>query len=655
MWAPVETYEANLEAQRSYLDEDDISAPGTSTYDKRTGDPAIDFSLFTISKYALSEDKQERKLFASCFPRTISSLKSTSNDYFLGLVESMLEDDSEVAEELLDKLPLAVEHWILTPGAYQSLTTWLFPLLGRLLCDSNETLAKKAADSYGKLILTLKPDDMGSVALTQLLLIAHDDDREQSKIHAIRLLNESAPVLGRGLSEQFLASEVIALADHDSELVRKTVAGSMLGVFRTVKPPVVQSKLIPVLERLSKDSRIAVRRVVVEVLPELAQGITNPESIITVYQQLLKDKNKAIKQLTALKAGALAVAFAGRSRLPETVIMAYMEQATGGQNEENALICAQYLPAMVVAMGAGRWNEISKAFHALATSTHKPVRRMVAASLHEIAKVVGKTITDKDLVPIYAAMTGKSEMEEVKYVALTHFAEFLMRVSGEKRTGFSELISWMSMPRPNWRFRELLSTQLHLLSLLFDIYTVRFELWPSSLRLLTDPAAAVHIPAAYGLGAVTARLLRDTDDMKDEIKALTEEYAYSQSCTKRKLFLYMAKGALTDLDTFKDHYQTPFLHLAIDKIPSIRLISTEIALLFPDFFSYLLEEMKKDDDSEVRFTANRSEMEGKWLVSCLIPLPYSLPYSESVSFQGNNRAEGVGADLMVDGTGFPMW
>lgn len=654
MWAPIEAFEGTIDPQHSYLDDDDISAPGTAAFDKRTGDPDTDFALFTIAKYALSEEKQERKLFASCLPRTIAGLKSVVGDYFMGLVEALLEDEPEIAMETLDRLPESVEKWIKQPQCYKDLIEKLFPLLGQALYEPNEVLAKKAADAYGKLIRLLVPEDRGTIGLTQLLLIAHEEEKEQAKILAIRLLNESAPAFGRGLSEQFLSSELIALADDSSEAVRRTVASSMSSVYHTVKPPIAQSKLLPVLERLSKDPKISVRRCLVEALPELAQ--TNPQTLSSVFASLLKDKNKGIKQLAAQKAGPLAAAFAGVSGLPEEMVKAFAEQAANTQSEECALACAQYLPAVVLALGPGRWNDISKSFLSLANSPHKAARKTVAACVHELAKVIGQNTADKDLVPVYTSMTGKNEMEEVKYIALSHLAEFLMQISPEKRTGFSDLILWMAMPRPNWRFRELLAKQLVLLAVLFDIDTVRLDLWSSALRLVADPVAAVYIPAAQGIGALTTRLLRDTEDMREEITGLVGSYASSLSCAKRQLFVHMAGQSVSDSSVFREIYADAFLKCAQDPIPTVRLLCAEIARKLPAQFEAVLQDLRKDTDPEISLVAAQDDQEGQWLVTNLLLVLQTQYWKEGLEFPvGAESMACLKGDCLLDGSGFPLW
>ena len=656
MWAPIEAFEGPTESQRSYLDEDDMSAPGNAGFDRRTGDPETDFALFTIGKYALSGEKQERRLFAACLPRTIAALKTQAGEYFMGLVEAMLEDETEVAMETLDRLPESVEKWVKQAEGYKDLVEKLFPLLGQALYEPNETLARKAADAYGKLIGLLTQEDRGTVALTQLLLIAHEEEKEQAKILAIRLLNESAPAFGRGLSEQFLSSELIALADDSSEAVRRAVASSMSGIFRTVKPPIAHSKLLPILDHLSKDSKISVRRALVEALPDLAQTCSNPQGLIGVFAQLLKDKNKAIKQLAAQKAGPLAVAFAGMGGLPEEVMKSFVEQAVGSQTEECALACAQYLPAVVLALGPGHWSDISKSFLSLANSAHKAARKTVAACLHELAKAVGPATADKDLVPVFANMTGKSEVEEIKYVALTHFADFLMQVSPEKRTSFSELISWMAMPRPNWRFRELLAKQLVPLAVLFDVDSVRLELWPSSLRLLTDPVAVVYLPAAQGIGALSTRLLRDTEDMREEITDLLSSYSSNVSCLKRQLFLHMAGQAVSDISVFKEVYEEAFLRCVKDPIATVRLLCAEIVRKWPGLFPTLLEDLRRDCDSEVCRTALSDDQEANWLATGLLLVWHTQYWSEGLQFQAETgQMTCLKGDSLLDSSGFPLW
>ncbi len=81
--------------------------------------------------------------------------------------------------------------------------------------------------------------------------MAHDDESAESKVAAIKLLNKLASKFGKDLCEQFVAFELMAMADDADQKVRKATIQNFVKVCETVSTDVFVKKLLPVYQKFA--------------------------------------------------------------------------------------------------------------------------------------------------------------------------------------------------------------------------------------------------------------------------------------------------------------------------------------------------------------------------------------------------------------------
>jgi serine/threonine-protein phosphatase 4 regulatory subunit 1 len=62
--------------------------------------------------------------------------------------------------------------------------------------------------------------------------------------------------------------------------------------------------------------------------------------------------------------------------------------------------CAYNFPAVLQTLGPNSWNKLRPLHELLVKDSRWKVRRTLAFSLHEIAKILGPEITEKELIPV---------------------------------------------------------------------------------------------------------------------------------------------------------------------------------------------------------------------------------------------------------------
>ena len=85
---------------------------------------------------------------------------------------------------------------------------------------------------------------------------------------------------------------------------------------------------------------------------------------------------------------------------PEEITPAILDQFTNMATGEGeiTLYCAFNFPGVLLTVGASRWEGLREAYMTLVKDVHQwKVRRSLAHSLHEIAKILGPELTESAL------------------------------------------------------------------------------------------------------------------------------------------------------------------------------------------------------------------------------------------------------------------
>lgn len=101
---------------------------------------------------------------------------------------------------------------------------------------------------------------------------------------------------------------------------------------------------------------------------------------------------------------------------------------------EVARDCAFSFPAILWAVGAAGWPEVRETYFMLASNDDWRVRSTLAHSIHVCAQILGRKVTDTDLVSKFDALID--DWDAVKIGVVKHFADFIQVMSPSLRTPY---------------------------------------------------------------------------------------------------------------------------------------------------------------------------------------------------------------------------
>jgi serine/threonine-protein phosphatase 4 regulatory subunit 1 len=212
--------------------------------------------------------------------------------------------------------------------------------------------------------------------------------------------------------------EFICLSDEVNAKLRKTVAASLGRICRVVSQTCLQTKLFPVYRKLAADHNYGVRRAAADSIADIARASEGEFKlqVATVGCALVADAARWVKVSMMAQVGPLIAALAGVSIPSELVNFFISLVAISGEGEgDGRLQCAYNFPAVLLTLGRENWADLSHAYHQLTNHNEQMVRKCMASSLHEVARIIGPELAESELVQTFRDFF--SDLEAVRLAA----------------------------------------------------------------------------------------------------------------------------------------------------------------------------------------------------------------------------------------------
>ena len=132
-------------------------------------------------------------------------------------------------------------------------------------------------------------------------------------------------------------------------------------------------------------------------------------------------------------------------------------QSESGNDSDFAEYCAFSFPAVVQSVGKENWNDLEGAYLTLIKDVQWKVRKSLAHSLHEIARIVQTEITEKTLTQAFDLFL--KDLDEVKVGVVGNISEFIEVLGDEQREKYIPVICQLPSETDNWRYEPTLHEQ----------------------------------------------------------------------------------------------------------------------------------------------------------------------------------------------------
>ncbi len=346
-------------------------------------------------------------------------------------------------------------------------------------------------------------EDLERRFIPELLRLRADSAFFVRKEVALLVAALSKCVSARCVEEELLATFEMLLTDKIWH-VRQAACLSMPGLFGAIKDPALRREKVTSAVRLfAEDVSRDVRSAVLEIIGELIYLFHEdpegpPPHLVRFFKGDPYDGTEQPKNETSIDLGEDSQAMDG---MWDT--SAWGDTST---DLERPLVVAFNMPAVVLTLGRDRWPELREMHAELTQNNSAKVRRSLAASLHEIAKIIGPEAARADLLPVFDRFFLSQE-SEVRAAAIDHFDELVVCLPADDAQGKLQLVKdhWTVLFSRDWRLRERIAQLIEPLAKQLLVGDEDGNLVALMQLALSDPVASVRaagtksVPALYSI------------------------------------------------------------------------------------------------------------------------------------------------------------
>ena len=550
----------------------------------------------------------------------------TGNEAFpLDLIEELAQDDdSEVRQMVAEQLG------ILGEALQEARCREEDDVAAGLLCvafllveDDVDGVVSAAEAAVAPVAALLEGDEGRELVLTQIANLSTGEE-EEIRMSGAKIIGSLAATLGAETAARRLAPLLIDLGKDETLQIREAAVHSITRVGETMRHEEFEDILAPSFCELTRDGVWTVRKACAEEITALSKCVSSEtftELAPELFEPMANDVSFQVRAAGLESLGPL-IAELGREYASESLVDHFvsMAESAGGPGGLQ-LACAYNFPGVALTIGYERWGEIRDAYLTLSSSVDWRVRRTLACSMHEIAKILDGETAEADLLPVFEDML--CDTDEVSLGAVNHLAEFTRELSPKARMMHLRLLPGVGVTDRkdsigNWRLRAAMAGQLETLSSVLPASANEETILPMLLRLLRDPASAVRSKAVAATGGVLRNTTRNSKEtwrmgpvgkMVSEIKLMatrprwTDRQAYIQLCAS---FV-----GVVDASVVIEELLPLMLMASEDAVPNVRRSLAEALAKFGEHPAYAslpdlrdaIGALRNDHDADVAQTA----------------------------------------------------
>ncbi|KAF9574249.1 Serine/threonine-protein phosphatase 4 regulatory subunit 1 [Mortierella alpina] len=323
-----------------------------------------------------------------------------------------------------------------------------------------------------------------------------DGEAELGKMLVVVLLTSLANVLGKKRCIDYVLPTLERLAKKSQFYVRKEIVMALGTLCKIVDQETVIDRLLPLYDAFVQDDTWHIRRACCTVLASFVSSLPvemKTAKVEQIYDLFSVDVSRSVRNSIMEVLGEVIAGFE-KEKVPDSLLKHFLNMGQQPLNEhELAVMCAFSFPAVILTAGRSKWEEMKPVYMRLAGTFRSPIRRSLACSLHEVARILGPELADRDLALAFSDCLLAED--EVKEGVIGHVVDFVSCLSPKCRSEALRDIynAWTELERSsNWRLRDSLAGQLPALCEIAEADDLLQYLMPLSVRACTDGVSTIR-------------------------------------------------------------------------------------------------------------------------------------------------------------------
>ena len=433
--------------------------------------------------------------------------------------------------------------------------------------------------------------------------MSFDEEPALGRMMSVNLL--AAITMEGGFSRQLLIDRVVpeitSWPQDPAFFVRKEVAAAIGIVGKALNSDApdelslsessAPARLFEALNRVLLDHIWQVRQAACYSLPGVfaiqPRNNARRENLLLIMRALKQDISPNVQLAAFEMIGEIIYLFHDdENGVPDELVRLFMGQPMDAHDEGNdvneiltnsdyALIVAFNFPAVVLTLGPKQWCRLRELYKRLTTHAHNNVRNSLAASLHQMAKLIGSKAACQDLIPV-SDQFFHDTCVEVTATMLEHMDEFwlMLPVEAAREQLLRVPALWLTDYAHEWRLRQSIAAHIPALIPTMLLGDEDGCLITLSLLALNDPVNALR---NIGIQCVpiTYRTFREHDDtIADGFLSMLCDMAHASTSRQRTTFLNIVQSLL-EHDLSRERFERLILpcllELAVDGVSDVNI------------------------------------------------------------------------------------
>jgi serine/threonine-protein phosphatase 4 regulatory subunit 1 len=282
-----------------------------------------------VQSYLNEGDVNFKCLFLDNMPNYAKEIGFESTvDLLLPIINKIPQEKDSVKIKFLNNLK-KFNDYLAENGeeGYKLIRDQVTPILSEMFQEKkNVRVIELCTEALVELTKHIRDEDRGFHILTIVIVMAHDDQDEESRVLSAKLFNQLAPIIGRELCELYVVPQIASFADDPHSKVRKAVAGNFLNMCMSVSEASFKTKLLPVYHKLSQDSLWIVRKAAAEILPKitsLCDGETVSTTLLEIFRNFTSDNQRYVR-IAAIEVLGQFVCLLKKEDLTDSILEFYI-------------------------------------------------------------------------------------------------------------------------------------------------------------------------------------------------------------------------------------------------------------------------------------------------------------------------------------------
>lgn len=550
-------------------------------------------------------------------------------DLILPIISKISKEKDTVTENFLLIFPKFIQLFTqYGDEGYIILRDHIIPILREIFQDKKEDkVLNLCSKALVEITNYIKDDDKGMHVLTIVIIMAHDDADENNRVLSVKLFNELALIIGQELCELYVVPQVASFADDQSCLVRKAVAMNLINICEAVSKECFNNRLLPVYQKISRDSLWTVRKPAVEILPKLTK-LCDSHTISTVLIEIFKAFSNDTKNFVRYSAVEILGEFISLLNKDDmknyyTLLEFYINivnDFTGqSQKKEDSISiigkCAFNFPAILQFYGKESWEKLKPVYKKMSEEKDDKIKTSLASSLGEVSKILGPELTSSDLVEFVEKffVKGKDNKDnkEIQLKILGILPDIIRNITSNQKNVYLDYLKTMISPTPDkWRRRLSYAKIIGKYHNTYSDEMIYKRVFPIAMNFCFDDISQVRMKSARHNSKILLQLLSSETEYSEKTYKIVKSFAQSINCNYRQLFIRMCTDLFENKELYNNKISELLLDLAFDRVVNVRITLAKFMkkvlkkeknqwLKNDDTIKKILTKLRKDKSNEV--------------------------------------------------------